>query len=198
LYILNRNSREIEMVTLIYKFDEYILSYIANNMHNNILDKVMIAFTSLGNMGLIWIAISIVLIASKKYRKVGIMVLTAIIIGSILGEGLIKHLVKRTRPFYLDPTIKLLVAKPASYSFPSGHTTASFAAASILSRYFKRYAPVFFTAAILIAFSRIYLYVHYPTDVLAGIVLGLISGKITIYLFKRIKSYLLKKLKSSI
>ncbi|QXE18341.1 phosphatase PAP2 family protein [Clostridium sp. 001] len=186
------------MVTLIYKFDECILSYIANNMHNQILDKIMIAFTSLGNTGLIWIAISLALIVSKKYRKVGIMVLTAIIIGSVFGEGLIKHIVKRTRPFYLDPTIKLLVAKPASYSFPSGHTTASFAAASILSRYFKKYAPVFFTVAILIAFSRIYLYVHYPTDVLAGIVLGLVSGKITIYLFKRIRSYLLKELKSSI
>lgn len=175
------------MIALIYKFDENILLYIANNMHSHILDKIMIAFTSLGNKGLIWIAISIFLIISKKYRKVGIMVLIAIIIGSIFGEGLLKHLVKRTRPFYLVPTMKLLVAKPASYSFPSGHTTASFAAVSILCRYFKKYTPIFLAVAILIAFSRIYLYVHYPTDVLVGIVLGVISGKITIYLFKRLK-----------
>ncbi|WP_333860041.1 phosphatase PAP2 family protein [Clostridium sp.] len=173
------------MVALIYKFDENILSYIANNMHNHALDKIMIVFTSLGNKGLIWIVISMFLITIKKYRKIGIMVLVALIIGSISGEGLLKHLFKRTRPFYFVPDMKLLIAKPVSYSFPSGHTTASFAAVSILCRYFKNYTPVFLVVAILIAFSRIYLYVHYPTDVLAGIVLGLISAKITVYLFKR-------------
>lgn len=103
-------------------------------------------------------------------------------ISEILGEEILKHIFKRIRP----SAVNLLIAKPVSYSFPSGHATSSFAAAGVLVKYFKKYAFEFLSLASLIAFSRSYLYVHYLTDVLAGIVLGLICSAITIYLSNKV------------
>jgi undecaprenyl-diphosphatase len=93
--------------------------------------------------------------------------------------------VQRIRPSADIPEINMLIAKPLSYSFPSGHAASSFAVAGVLSKYFKKYAPEFLGLASLIAFSRLYLYVHYPTDVLAGIILGLICSRIIIYIFNK-------------
>ncbi|WP_298836234.1 phosphatase PAP2 family protein [Clostridium sp.] len=171
-----------KMMYLIQKFDSSILLYIKDNMHGIIMDKVMIISTCLGNGGFIWITISLILIITKKYRKIGFMVLGALVLSGILGEEILKHIFKRIRP----SAVNLLIAKPVSYSFPSGHATSSFAAAGVLAKYFKKYALVFLSLASLIAFSRLYLYVHYPTDVLAGIVLGLICSVITIYLFNKV------------
>lgn len=175
-----------KMMSLIQKFDNTILLLIKNNMHNPIMDKVMVIITSLGNMGLIWIVISFLLMINKKYRNVGIMTLVALILSTILGEGILKHLVQRVRPSADIPAVNLLIAKPLSYSFPSGHTTSAFAAAGILVKYFRNHSQEIYTLAFLIAFSRLYLYVHYPTDVLAGIILGLICSNITVYLFDKI------------
>jgi len=178
------------MISLIHKFDEFILLYIKNNIYGiTVIDKSMIFITSLGNMGFIWIVISMLLLSNKKYRKVGIMTLAALILSSILGEGILKHLVHRMRPFYNMPTMNLLISKPLSYSFPSGHTASSFAAAGILSKHLKNYNFVFFTMAFLISFSRLYLGVHYPTDVLGGIILGLICSKIITHIFNKLDYY---------
>ena len=114
------------------------------------------------------------------------MALGALILSTILGEGILKHVVQRVRPSEDIPAVNLLIAKPLSYSFPSGHTASSFAVAGVLAKYFKDYAIEFLGLASLIAFSRLYLYVHYPTDVLAGIILGLICSRIIIYMFSRV------------
>ncbi|MCY6959679.1 phosphatase PAP2 family protein [Clostridium brassicae] len=175
-------------MSLIQNIDNFILLYISNNMHGHILDRAMVIITSLGDKGLIWIIISGLLIIKKKYRKIGLMALTALVLSTILGEGLLKHLVQRVRPSADIPAANLLIPKPLSYSFPSGHCTSSFAVTGILSKYFKNYALEFFSLSSLIAFSRLYLYVHYPTDVLAGIILGLICSKMIIYAFKTSQS----------
>jgi undecaprenyl-diphosphatase len=151
------------------------------------MDRAMVIITSLGNGGFIWIMIAFLLIGNKKYRNIGFMVLGALILSTILGEGIIKHVVQRIRPSESLPAVNLLISKPLSYSFPSGHTTSSFAVAGVLAKYFKDYALEFFGLATLIAFSRLYLYVHYPTDVLAGAILGLICSRIIIYVFNKIK-----------
>ncbi|WP_423243031.1 phosphatase PAP2 family protein [Clostridium fermenticellae] len=176
----------VKMMALIQNFDIFILLYIKNHMYGHMMDKVMIIVTSLGNLGAVWIVISILLIINKKYRNVGFMVLVALILSTVLGEGILKHVVQRIRPSADIPAVKLLISKPLSYSFPSGHAASSFAAAGILAKYLKNYAVEFFGLAALIAFSRLYLYVHYPTDVLAGIILGLICSKMTIYFFNRL------------
>jgi len=174
------------MISLVQKFDSSILLYIKYNMHGSILDKVMVISTYLGNYGIIWIIIAALLMISKNHRKIGFMAIAALILSTILGDGILKHVVGRIRPSANIPAVNLLIVKPLSYSFPSGHTTSSFAVAGVLAKYFKEYAFEFISLASLISFSRLYLNVHYPTDILAGIVLGLICSGIIIYLFNKV------------
>ena len=173
------------MISLVQRFDSSILLYIKDNMQGSIMDKSMVISSYLGNGGIIWIIIVAILMINKKYRKIGFMALGALILSTILGEEILKNVVRRIRPSENIPAIDLLISKPLSYSFPSGHTTSSFAVAGVLAKYFKRYAVVFLGAASLIGFSRLYLYVHYPTDILAGIGLGLLCSTIIIYLFDK-------------
>ena len=174
------------MMALLQSFDSSILLFIKYNMHGIIMDKVMVILTYLGNGGIIWIIIAALLISNKKYRKIGFMALAALILSAILGDEILKHLFKRTRPLETIPVVNLLIARPLSYSFPSGHTMSSFAVAGVLAKYFKNYAIEFISLASLIAFSRMYLYVHYPSDVLGGAVLGLICSAVVIYLFDKV------------
>jgi len=173
------------MISLVQRFDNSILLFIKDNMHGVIMDNSMVISTYLGNGGIIWIIIVSILMINKKYRKIGFMALGALILSTILGEEILKNVIRRIRPSENISAIDLLISKPLSYSFPSGHTTSSFAVAGVLAKYFKRYAVAFLGLASLIGFSRLYLYVHYPTDILAGIVLGLLCSEIMIYLFDK-------------
>lgn len=155
----------------------------------------MIAITMLGDSGIIWILISLVLLMSNRYRKVGFMVLGALALGSILGEVIIKNIVQRDRPFIVMEGIDMLIKAPTSYSFPSGHTTSSFAAAGVLSINFKNKSIYIFALASLIAFSRIYLGVHFPTDIIVGIILGLSCAYTSVFIGRKI--YYKKVLKDS-
>ena len=101
----------------------------------------------------------------------------ALVVDVILCNGILKHLVARTRPCDVNTAIRLLIARPHDFSFPSGHTAASFAAVTAL--YLadeKKLWKISCVVAVLIAFSRLYLYVHYPTDVLGGLAVGILSG----------------------
>jgi undecaprenyl-diphosphatase len=158
-------------------FDDFVLHIISKKMKNKYFDKFMPIITSLGNLGIIWVAIAIILLFDKQDKTIGGVVILTLIIGSLIGEGMIKHIVRRIRPCNKQNNIALLISKPISYSFPSGHTLSSFAAAEVLSMYFTNYKMIFITIAFLIALSRIYLYVHYPTDVIAGILIGIFCSK---------------------
>ena len=173
------------MISLLQNIDNSILLFIKNNMHGHMMDKAMVIITSLGNGGIIWIIIAVLLMINKKYRKIGVMALGSLILSTILGEGILKHVVQRIRPSADIPAINMLIAKPLSYSFPSGHAASSFAVAGVLAKYLKKYAIGLLGLASLIAFSRLYLYVHYPTDVVAGIILGLFCSKLIIYMFNK-------------
>jgi len=162
----------------INKFDNYILNIIKRYVHNKYLDIIMPITTVMGNLGVIWILIAIILILDKQYRVVGNSIILTLIISTIVGEGIIKHIVRRIRPCNKLENINSIGLKPKSYSFPSGHTLSSFAAAEMLSIYFTQYKLVFMLIAFLIALSRLYLYVHYPTDVISGIIIGVICSKI--------------------
>ena len=163
----------------INKFDDYILFVIKNNVHNRYLDVIMPMATFMGNLGFIWIAIAIALIVDKPYRTIGNSLILTLIIATIVGEGIVKHIVRRVRPCNKQNNFSIISLKPISYSFPSGHTLSSFAAAEMLSMYFIQYRFVFIAMALLIALSRLYLYVHYPTDVIAGIIIGVLCAKVT-------------------
>ncbi len=161
------------MIDFIEQLDTNILNSIYNDLHNKVLDFIMPIITFLGNGYLLWIVVAIVLTISKKYRKAGITMALALILCAIFGETLIKNIIKRPRPYEGVAGIQLLIPKLSSYSFPSGHTLSSFAAAFVVFKYIRKWAIPAFVIAALIAFSRMYLYVHYPSDVLMGAVLGI-------------------------
>ncbi|MFT3983087.1 MAG: phosphatase PAP2 family protein [Lachnospiraceae bacterium] len=142
--------------------------------------------TMLGNSGAIWIALSLCLLISKKHRKAGIALCCALILEVIVCNGILKPSFARIRPCSINTSVKLLITCPKDFSFPSGHTAASFTAVSAL--YFcrqKLWLPALLLAS-LISFSRLYLYVHYPSDIIAGTLLGVICGLIGSRLLKLI------------
>lgn len=163
--------------------DNYLFGIMKQYLQSKTLDVCMPAVTALGNLGLIWILISIYLYSNKDLRTMGRIVIFTLVISTIIGEGLLKHIFRRSRPCLEEEDTELLISKPMSYSFPSGHALSSFAEAGVLSLYFSQYAIIFFTIASLIALSRVYLLVHYPTDVIAGMVFGLLCSKLVLFLF---------------
>ncbi len=157
-------------------FDMAILDLIQSNIRTGFMDAIMPFITQLGDAGLMWIILSIGLIIPKKTRKIGFVMIIALILNGIICNIILKPMLARIRPFDVNTAIKLLINKPRDFSFPSGHTSASFTAASVLFfRKSKLFVPSL-VLAFLISFSRLYLYVHYPSDVLAGLVLGVLCG----------------------
>lgn len=157
---------------MIQKIDESVLFYILNHFHNPILDKIMIGFTTMGNSGLLWIAITFILLLNKKTRYCGVLLTFALTLEYTLSDGFLKPLIGRERPFNRFPDVIMIIPKPGSFSFPSGHTMAAFTAATIIFSCYKYAGYLAYLTAFLIGFSRIYLFCHYPTDVLAGAVFG--------------------------
>ena len=159
-------------------FDLPVLDWIAANLWNPVLDVLMPLITLLGDAGIFWIAIAVVLLCTKKYRKVGLGMGIALVIGLLVCNVTLKPLVGRIRPYdyqllHFQKEITLLVEGLHDFSFPSGHTIASFEAATALLLGNKKLGIPAMVLAVLIAFSRLYLYVHYPTDVLTSVVLGI-------------------------
>ncbi len=172
-------------MNLIQSIDVNLLIFIQEKMHTTVMNKIMPIITSLGNAGFIWVVITMLFLINRKYRKVGFMMVLGLILVTILGEGIIKHVVHRTRPCVDMPTVEMLIKKPTSYSFPSGHTSSSFVAVGILMNNVRKYGIYALLVAVLIAFSRLYLFVHYPSDVVGGITLGLVCAKIVNTIFKK-------------
>lgn len=159
-------------------FDLPILDWIATHLQCDFLDAVMPVITAFGNGGIFWIALAVVLIIIPKYRKAGLSMGLALLMGLLVCNVTLKPLVARIRPYdyqweQFGRGIALLIAPPHDYSFPSGHTIASFEAATALLLHDRKLGIPATVLAVLIAFSRLYLYVHYPTDVLASVVLGI-------------------------
>lgn len=145
--------------------------------HSPAGDALMKGITFLGDGGIIWILLTVILLAVPRTRKAGAVLGTALLLDLILCNGLLKNLVARMRPYEVNEKVQLLIRAPGDYSFPSGHTAASFASVSAL--YFagaRRLWKPALGLAVLIAFSRLYLYVHFPTDILGGIAVGILCG----------------------
>lgn len=151
------------------------------------LDGVFAFVTHLGDAGIIWIVIAVVLLFFKKTRKCGVVMAISLIIGLLLNNILLKNIFARVRPFIENPQMKelLLIAQPHGYSFPSGHSSSSFECAVAICLSNKKYGVAALIFAALIAFSRCYLYVHYLTDILAGAVIGILIALLSEFIFNR-------------
>ncbi len=150
--------------------------YALQEWHAPILDKLMIMITTLGNGGVFWICLGVVLAIVPKTRKCGVCMLISMALTFVLGNLILKNVVARPRPFTVATDIVLKIPKPGEYSFPSGHTMNSFTASTTIFMFYKKPGVVALALAVLIAFSRMYLFVHYPTDILAGMVLGIVDA----------------------
>jgi undecaprenyl-diphosphatase len=135
----------------------------------------------------VWIVFALVLICFKKTRYCGFVILLAMGLDTLLAEGVVKNIVCRVRPCNLVNDVDMVVNKPTSYSFPSNHSASSFAAATaiLLSARKKLWAVPAFIFAILVAFSRIYLFVHFPSDIFAGMIFGIIIALIVYFIMKK-------------
>lgn len=147
----------------------------------------VIMFTNLGKLGLIWIIITIILLIFKKTRKYGIAAGLALLIMLIVNNGILKNLIDRQRPYEVFEGVRLLIPPENDSSFPSGHTAAAFAFANaILKTGARKIGWILMCVAFLMGLSRIYVGVHYPGDVLFGIIMGCIYGSIACWIIKTV------------
>lgn len=146
--------------------------YFLQSIHMPWLDMVLKTITHLGDGGIFWILLGVVLAVFPRTRKIGFAVLLTLAMGFLVGNLFLKNLVARERPCWLDPTVQLLIKSPKDFSFPSGHSLASFGASVSIFFYDRKWGIIAILLAAIIGFSRLYLFVHFPTDVLAGLLLG--------------------------
>ena len=150
-----------------------------------LLDFLMPKLTLLSNGGAVWLLAAGGLLCTKKYRRQGLLLLGGLAVGVLVGNVCLKNLIAHPRPCWLDSSVRLLIADPTDYSFPSGHTLSSVIGATILTKTDRRFGYAAIPLAALIAFSRLYLYVHFPSDVLAAAVPGVMIGELAFYADRR-------------
>lgn len=176
------------MMEAILNLDGAILLWLQNHVRNDILTWIFILITRLGDQGRIWIAIILILLLSKNTRKIGIMSAIAIIFATTFNNVILKGIFERTRPYEVVTGLNCVIENMKSFSFPSGHTSSSFAMGTILyTQLPRKYGIPALILAGLIAFSRMYLGVHYPTDIIGGMLTGIVSALIVIFVYKKLK-----------
>ena len=179
------------MLQWLLQADGGALLWIQDTLRCAFLDPVLTVYTKLGNAGLLWIVLSLVMLCFPKTRRAGFVSLVAMLLGLLCTNVVLKHLVGRTRPWLVVEGLVPLVAEPDPNSFPSGHTCAAFAAASAWWRTlpwsWRKIAAV--AMAAVMAFSRLYVGVHFPTDVVAGMAVGLLCGWMAWLLWKRLAAW---------
>lgn len=178
------------MIDALNQFEIGILDFIQNTFSCKFLDYFFIAVTSLSNKGIFWIILAIVLLCFKKTRKTGIYLAVVLIIGEILGNQILKRLFERPRPYTVNPDANVIIDKLSSFSFPSGHSRCAVECAVVIFANNKKWGIAAIVLAVLTCISRMYLYVHYPTDVLGGAVLGIIDGLLAIFIIKKVGEYI--------
>lgn len=158
-------------------------------LHTPVLDAFFSTITRLGDAGLFFILLGAALCCFKKTRTCGICMLASMAVGALVTNVALKPLVARERPCWINDAVTLLITSPTDYSFPSGHSQVAFVSAAAIYQNHKKWGIAAYVLAVLIAFSRLYLYVHFPTDVLAGALIGiaagtLVGGKMRAYMIR--------------
>lgn len=186
------------------QLDGAALLWIQENLRNAFLNPIVTFITHLGDHGYLWIALLLILLAIPKTRKAGLIGAATLLLTFLLNNQVIKPLVARTRPYEVIEGLTILIKKPGEFSFPSGHTANSMAVGVVLfmiSQQYKKlgdkklYFPkaagwIFLVLSILIGLSRLYVGVHYPTDVLGGAAVAIFDACLVFGIYKK---FFLKK-----
>jgi undecaprenyl-diphosphatase len=167
-----------------------VLDFFQKYLHSDLATLCMKFFTMLGEGGIFFIVCTLILLLIPRTRKTGAMMAVSLILEALLCNVLLKPMVARIRPYDVNTDVLILVRKPSDYSFPSGHTGAAFAVAGALLFSKNRYRYAALVLGILIGLSRLYFYVHYPTDVLTGALLGLFTGWASVQICRFVESRL--------
>lgn len=161
-----------------YQNPELFILDLIQRLRSPLLDHLMILSSKLGDAGIIWITLAVCFYMRDETRNIAIVMIAGLITESVLCNLVLKPLCKRTRPCDINPSVSLLIKHPADYSFPSGHTSASFCCVCVLYLCKCIFWKEALLLACLIAFSRLYLYVHYPSDIVAGVIIGCVVGEV--------------------
>ena len=162
---------------LISKFDSFVFSLV-ETISCTFFDWFFKIITYTGDKGLVWIVLGLVLVARRKTRRIGLCVVLSFLGAVVLNNLILKEIFDRARPFVADPSIKLIIDTPVGSSFPSGHASSSFAAATAFFLYDRKKGVFPLMYATLVALSRVYLHVHYATDVIGGMIVGIVVAKL--------------------
>lgn len=164
------------MIESLVNLDISITEFFVNMTHSPIVDKIMVFFTSLGDAGFIWILCGIVFLIFKKTRTMGAALLLSLAFSFLISQLVIKELIDRSRPHMVVEGVNLLISVPRGSSFPSSHTATAFASAMSIFCFSKKYSIIALALAALIGFTRIYLCVHFLSDVIVGAIFGAAMG----------------------
>lgn len=173
------------MLEAVTGFDFNILYWIQENMRTAFMDSFCAVLSYAFEAGAFWIVTAVVMIAFRKTRVAGVSLLCSMLLVLLVGELGMKNIFCRERPCVLDSSVALAIPMPSSYSFPSGHTGSSFAAAGGIFAFNRKLGIPALVLALMVGLSRMYLFVHFPTDVLAGALLGLLCAFAVYLVFTR-------------
>ena len=172
----------------VFQFDSSILLWIQDNLRSGFLTPVLTVITHMGDKGIFWILLTLALLFVRKTRPLGAICAASMVIGLIITNLIIKNWVARIRPYELIQGLECIVQRADDFSFPSGHTTNSLACAWVLFRRTPRkWGVPALVLAILISLSRLYVGIHYPTDVVGGAVIGIGSACLAMWLVPKLE-----------
>lgn len=159
------------------------MEYLQENFRSDFLDRVMPKISATANLGIIWLLIACIMTLSTKYKNTGKILIKALILSTVVCNVILKPLFDRERPFDANEKVESRIKEPTDPSFPSGHTMASFVAAMVILCANPVLGIAAFILAALIAISRLYLMVHYPSDIIAGTWFGVLIGIFSVFRF---------------
>ncbi len=172
------------MMQALARLEMPVLEWLHALHGNAVLDGFMLFVSWLGNGGMVFIALTVLFLCFRRTRKLGGVCASALVLDALIVNAVLKPLVARARPF-AGGVFELLLEAPGDYSFPSGHTAAAFAFAFALEPAGKKWRAAAVAFACLTGFSRMYLTVHFPTDVVCGAAIGALCGKAAVFLWKK-------------
>ena len=178
-------------------FEAGFLVWIQENLRAPVLNEIMVFITKLGDGGVFWIVVALALLVFKKTRKAGIQCAVAMLLTLLVVNAIMKPSIARTRPYDMIEGLNILISPSHDFSFPSGHTANSFSCAWVMLRRLpKKFGVPALVLALLISFSRLYIGVHFPSDVLGGALIAIILAEIGMFAFGKIEKEVLKARKA--